>query len=119
MTPAELQARKALPAAVPCGTCKACCKKDRIVLRDDEAGRFEWHWEGADRVLNRKANGECEHLTERGCAVHAAPPDICSRFDCRILFLSTPKERRRMRIEQNPTMRAVYEAGKRRLDTLG
>ena len=119
MTRDELIARKAQPASVPCGSCRACCKQDRIVLNDDEADRFAWHHEGADKVLDRKANGECIHLTASGCGVHAAPPDLCKRFDCRVLFLLTPKAARRIRIEQNPTMKQVYEAGKTRLATLG
>lgn len=118
MTRVELIARKALPANVPCGSCRACCKQDRIVLVDDEADRFAWHYEGTDRVLDRKPNGECIHLTEHGCGVHAAPPDICRRFDCRVLFAITPKAVRRLRVQQNPSMKAVYEAGKTRLSTL-
>ena len=118
MTRAELIALKAEPRDVPCGSCRACCKQDRIVLTEAESARFAWHQEGQDRVLDRKENGECIYLTARGCSVHDAPPDICQRFDCRILFLLTDKTRRRQRIEENPTMREVYAAGKRRLNTL-
>lgn len=118
MTPAELIERKALPADVPCGTCRACCKRDRVILRDDEADRFAWHDEGGQKVLDRNPDGSCIYLRESGCAVHDAPPDICRRFDCRILFLTTPKEVRRRRVQENPTLREVYEAGKRRLSTL-
>lgn len=114
----QLLALASQPASVSCGTCRACCKQDRIVLNDAESGRFAWHQEGQDRVLDRKAGGECVYLTARGCSVHDAPPDICARFDCRVLFLLTDKERRRQRVKENPTMREVYEAGKRRLDTL-
>jgi Fe-S-cluster containining protein len=118
MNKADLEARKQQPADVPCGTCRACCKQDVIYLRPDEAARFPAHIEGGRLVLDRKPNGECIHLTERGCAVHDAPPDICRRFDCRVFFLTTPKTQRRIRIQQNPTMRHVYAAGKARLDTL-
>lgn len=105
-------------AAVPCGICRACCVRDRIVLRDDEADRFKWHFEGAQKVLDRKSDGMCVYLTERGCSIHVDAPDICRRFDCRVLFLATPKATRRRRVQENPTMRAVYSAGRRRLDTL-
>lgn len=118
MTPAELEARKQLPADVPCGSCTSCCKQDKIVLKPGEEGRFQWHREGNQLVLDRKPNGECINLTTKGCAVHAAPPDICRRFDCRVLFLTTPKTQRRIRITQNPTMRDVYDAGKLRVKTL-
>lgn len=118
MNRSELIALKAKPADVPCNGCRACCKQDQIFLHDEEAGRFAWHLEGGRKVLDRKANGECAYLTTAGCGVHESPPDICKRFDCRVLFLLTGKATRRQRVVQNPTMRAVYEAGKKRLDTL-
>lgn len=118
MTPEQIASLKARSASVPCGACHACCERDRVILRDDEAARFAWHYEGSAKVLDRKGNGQCVYLTARGCSVHDDAPDICRRFDCRVLFLITPKSVRRQRVEQNPTMRAVYEAGKRRLDTL-
>ena len=115
----EMQARKALPADVPCGSCRACCKQDRITLSDAEAAKFAWHQEGPDKVLDRKPGStECLYLTAKGCGVHADAPMLCRQFDCRILFLTTPKDKRRIRIIQNPTMREVYDAGKRRADTL-
>lgn len=118
MTHDELMAKAMQPANVPCNGCRACCKQDRIVLKEAEASAFRWHFEGGQKVLDRKENGECVYLTPEGCAVHAAPPDVCRRFDCRVLFLLTPKDKRRIRIEQNPTMKDVYEAGKKRLSTL-
>src|SRR3954469_4469908 len=99
----DLQALKTQPASVPCGTCRACCKLDRIVLADSDT-QEHWHREGNERVLDRKSSGECVYLNANGCSTHDSPPDICKRFDCRVLFLTTPKERRRVRIAQNPTM---------------
>lgn len=109
---------KRLPADVPCGTCRACCIADRVPLREAEVERFAHRRDAQGYALAIKDNGECIYLTERGCSVHDAPPDICRRFDCRVLFLDTPKARRRERVEQNPSMRAVYDAGRRRLKTL-
>ena len=114
----NLEAMKLQPATVPCGSCRACCKQDRVVLRENESERFAWHYEGVDRVLDRRETGECVYLGPAGCRVHDAPPDICARFDCRVLFLTTPKARRRQRIAENSTMREVYDAGKRRIRTL-
>lgn len=119
MDRAQLEALKQLPATVACGDCRACCKQDRIVLGPrDNLLALSWHFEGRDHVLDRKPNGECVYLRSSGCSIHASAPDICKRFDCRVLFATTPKARRRIRIEENPTMREVYDAGKRRLDTL-
>jgi Fe-S-cluster containining protein len=115
----DLLARAALPADVPCGSCRSCCKSDRIVLcGKDDPTAFKWHYENGLRVVDRKANNECVYLAEGGCSVHDAPPDVCRRFDCRVLYLLTPKTKRRIRIQQNPTMKDVYHAGKARLDTL-
>jgi len=119
MSPAELKELKQQPADVPCGACRACCKQDMVRLGpNDDLAAFRWHMEGGRPTLDRKPNGECIYLTDHGCAVHDAPPDICRRFDCRVLFLTTPKTQRRIRVQQNPTMAAVYEAGKRRSQTL-
>lgn len=119
MTRDELIERKKQAANVPCGTCRACCTHDKIVLTEQECERFAWHFEGPQRVLDRKPDGSCVYLAGKGCSVHDEAPDICQRFDCRVLFLLTPKVMRRQRIAQSPHMRAVYDAGKRRLNTLG
>lgn len=118
LTQQELQELKQYPANVPCNGCTACCKRDVIKLTPDESKRFPWHWEGQHMVLDRKPDGTCINLTAKGCGVHDNPPMICKHFDCRILFLTTPKSQRRIRIQQNPTMRAVYDAGKARANTL-
>lgn len=119
MTQSELLALRARTASVPCGSCRACCKSDRIVLSEkDDAARFAWHFEQGVKVLDRKPNDECIYLTADGCGRHGDAPDICKRFDCRVLFLTTPKQTRRIRIQQNPTMQDVYEAGKKRASTL-
>lgn len=114
----DLIARKSQVTGVPCAGCRACCKQDRIVLGNAEASKYAWHAEGSDKVVDRKPSGECVYLNAQGCSVHADAPDICRRFDCRVLFLTTDKTRRRQRVEENPTMRAVYEAGKKRIHTL-
>jgi Fe-S-cluster containining protein len=107
------------PNSVPCGTCRACCKKDVIVLGpNDDLNAFKWHSEFGRAVLDRKPNGECTYLGPQGCTVHGAAPEICRAFDCRVLFLKTPKDQRRIRITTNPSMRAVYDAGRSRLKTL-
>jgi Fe-S-cluster containining protein len=112
---------KEQPASVPCNGCTACCRHDRIALdpqRGDDLRAYQWHMELGRPTLDRKANGECMYLGPRGCTIHDKLPDICRRFDCRILFLTTPKSLRRVRIQQNPSMVEVYEAGKKRLGTL-
>lgn len=119
MTRDQLLERKAQHSRVPCGDCRACCKQDRILLgKGDDLLRLKWHLEDGVPVVDRKDDGQCIYLGKSGCSIHKNAPNICKRFDCRVLFLTTPKAQRRIRIEQNPTMRAVYEAGKTRAATL-
>jgi Fe-S-cluster containining protein len=109
-----------MSAPIKCGSCTACCKRDTVKLFDDEdAARFNWHLEGGFRVIDRKPNGECIYLTPKGCSIHGDAPVICQSFDCRVLFAETPKEKRRIRIALNPTMREVYDAGKKRISLGG
>ena len=101
--------------AVPCNGCTACCRDDKIVLhteRGDDPAQYRWHWEGGQQVLDRKPNRECTYLTEHGCSIHGRAPWACQLLDCRVLFLATPKEARRRRIEINPSLKAVYDAAK-------
>lgn len=119
LTQAELEARRQQVSDVPCGTCHACCRSDTIQLGPkDDLFVYRWHIEGGRAVLDRKPTGECVYLTENGCSIHGRAPDICRRFDCRVLVLLTPPMRRVVRITQNPTMADVYAAGQERIGTL-
>lgn len=106
-------------ADVPCGSCTACCKRDLVWLEPgDDAALYQTQQIDGRIALAHKADGSCTYLGATGCSIHSTRPAICRRFDCRVLFMSTPKAQRRIRIEQNPTMRDVYEAGKVRAGTL-
>lgn len=106
-------------SSVPCNGCTACCKRDLIRLRPemgDDLSQYAHHMhDGYGLVLDHKPNGECIYLTARGCGIHGRAPFNCRAFDCRTLFRSTPKEQRRIRITENPTMRQVYDAARSRL----
>jgi Putative zinc- or iron-chelating domain len=119
LTTAQLEARRRLPANVPCGPCRACCSHDRVVLgpRDDPRA-YRWHEEGGYAVLDRKDNGECVYLSSAGCSIHSKPPEICRRMDCRVLYLLTPADQRQRRVAENPHMALVYGAGLARLSAL-
>lgn len=119
MTPAQLEAKRQQPSTVDCGPCTACCKHDHVILgpKDDPAA-FKWHEENGYVVLDRKDNGDCVYLEPAGCGIHGAAPDICKRFDCRVLYSITPSEKRALRAHQNPQMIHIYRAGAQRLATL-
>lgn len=102
--------------SVNCDGCTACCKRDRVALGPtDDPRAYRWHVEDNYAVLDRKPNGECVYLAESGCSIHGAAPLICRRFDCSELVAMTPTHVRVIRIEQNPTMAAVYAAGIQRM----
>ena len=119
MSPEQLDVLRKQFSNVPCGSCKACCKSDRIMLGPtDSREAYRWHRDGAHDVLDRKENGECVYLTDTGCGIHEKAPDICKRFDCRVLVQITPAWRQGVRITENPNMSFVYKAGRERQDTL-
>ena len=66
--------------AVPCGTCRACCKAPWFVRL------MPWEKEkhGGVDVLPHKGNGDCVYL-EDGCSLFGKPerPHACKLFDCR------------------------------------
>ena len=115
----RLEAARQQAADVPCGTCRACCRHDRIFLgpRDDPRA-YRWHLEGGYPVLDRLPNGDCVYLTEQGCGMHGRAPEICRRMDCRILVLLTSPEDQDRRSTENPHIAQVYAAGRDRLHTL-
>jgi Putative zinc- or iron-chelating domain len=73
---------------VPCAGCSACCyyagipvdkKRDRrrllhLLTERDRDGEL---------VLQRRADGACVHLGDRGCTVYEHRPAVCRNFDCR------------------------------------
>lgn len=119
MSPEQLDALRRQKSDVPCGPCRACCKSDRIILGPtDSRQAYRWHREGTQDVLDRKENGECIYLDDSGCGIHNNAPDICQRFDCRVLVQITPDWRQGVRITQNPSLFHVYQAGRQRMNTL-
>lgn len=49
-----------------CGPCNACC----VVLEIDTP------------QLRKKARVPCQHLSNNGCGIYAARPDVCQQFLC-------------------------------------
>ena len=43
---------------------------------------LETYWEGGERKLSRKENGDCVYLAD-GCSIYEERPDECRQFDCR------------------------------------
>jgi hypothetical protein len=120
MSQATATRSRSKPASVPCTGCTACCKQDLIRLdpERDDMDAFAWHYEGGRPTLDRKQNGECVYLAPAGCGIHDRAPTVCRAFDCRVLEMTVPPRVQAIRIMQNPTMGAVYEAGRARRASL-
>jgi len=91
-------------AEVPCGTCRLCCTAFFVFLDDDEYANYKWgncikDGQNMGRVLQRKPNGECIYLTEKGCGIHGQAPRRCREFDCRHLYRHSDRGWRRQAVK--------------------
>ena len=81
-------------AAVPCGSCTACCRSSQFVhIGPDEtdalahipselqfpAPRLPGHV-----LLGYDENGHCPMLVDGGCSIYEHRPRTCRTYDCRI-----------------------------------
>lgn len=70
-------------------------------------------------ALQQKPNGDCIYLGEKGCTIHGKAPAICKEFDCRRFFLGLgDRNARRQVLKTGLVTKDVYEAGRKRLNTL-
>jgi Fe-S-cluster containining protein len=73
---------------VPCRGCSACCYYDGIPVDNKRDRRRLPHLltersPDGELVLQRRPDGACVHLGERGCTVYGQRPAVCRTFDCR------------------------------------
>ena len=74
---------------VPCCACMACCHYPGIVVdekrdRKHLARLLTERSPDGELVLQRRPDGACVHLGERGCTVYEQRPAVCRTFDCRV-----------------------------------
>jgi Putative zinc- or iron-chelating domain len=74
---------------VPCGGCSACCHYPGIVVDEKRDRKLLAHLltersPNGELVLQRRSDGACVHLGERGCTVYEQRPAVCRTFDCRV-----------------------------------
>jgi uncharacterized protein len=75
----------------PCKPCANCCTNVIIRVRDKDIQ----HWKDTNRYdillcleeitegavfMIRKKNGECIFLSEKGCTIYDARPEVCRKF---------------------------------------
>lgn len=75
----------AMTSTVNCRSCRACCVDfaETPLLPGDSGDGLDFETRDGKRFLRKKANGECIHLQEGGCAVYEHRPSACRVFDCR------------------------------------
>ncbi len=113
---------------VPCNGCTECCRSgqglflhpelgdDVAVLPDeralsDAAGNKVF-------VLSTTPAGACVYLGASGCTIYERRPVLCRTFDCRKHYLMLPREDRDNLVRLKLSSRAVFNAGRARLNTL-
>lgn len=111
---------------VPCGSCRACCRNEIVVLfpeDGDDLSTYE-HIEIVDAdgdtfaVLKMHDDGACVYLGEHGCTIHDRAPAICRTFDCRQYFLSMSRNDRRITQREAHHKMPIFDAARERLNTL-
>ena len=109
-------------ANVPCGSCRACCKADLIVLfpehGDDVSSYVHILAPNGVAALRRNGDGTCVYLGLDGCTIHDRAPYICRLFDCRDMFRSMSRNKRRAMLKDGMIDKEVLNAGRQRLNTI-
>ena len=106
--------------AVPCGTCKACCINQHVILVEEDEPNLphlkfvEVPIKGVPvKLLASSPTGACVHLTDDGCGVYEHRPMVCREYDCRKQFFTMTRGERRQFTNQG-----IWDAARARLPTL-
>ena len=115
---------------LPCGSCSLCCKREFIVLDEDEGDDPTLYDPemlytmplpyGPAFALAHKPNGDCIALGPQGCTIYEIRPAVCRLFDCRAAYLKgikeySRRERRHMATKGHLDPK-VFKQGKKMLD---
>lgn len=66
----------------------------------------------AGLVLKQRPDGACTHLGEAGCTVYDRRPAMCRTFDCRRLYLDSPRAVRRRHEKKLPHAKLLFARGR-------
>ena len=109
---------------VPCGTCKACCRNELLVLHPemgDDPAEYRCHRTinpltgDPCHALDMNDKGDCIYLGEGGCSIWDRAPALCREFDCRDLYKRRHKISARYGRMASDMLSPVMRAGKARL----
>lgn len=108
---------------VACGTCRACCRNNLILLLPEDGDDLDLFTEKVGHtlpdgstawVLKHKPNGDCAYLGPDGCLVHGHHPAVCRAFDCIGFYRSRTRRQRRADASGSPTTKAILRAARER-----
>ena len=110
-------------AVVPCGSCRACCVNELLILHPemgDDPAEYD-----CSRVINpltgepgfalNMRNGSCTYFGDNGCTIWDRAPALCREFDCRDLYKRRHKIVARFGAGVVNDLTPVMRAGKARL----
>jgi hypothetical protein len=113
---------------VPCNGCTECCRSGQgLFLYPEQGDEVEQY---RHQVVTRRlagnplfrlateANGQCVYLGVSGCTIYNRRPLICRSFDCRKHYLILPRQDRDNLVRVGLSSRAVFNAGRARLNSL-
>jgi len=63
-------------------------------------------------ILNRKDNGDCIYLDDRGCTIHDRAPWVCREFDCREVFRNSDRQGRKLAIKRGTMSKEIFNRGR-------
>jgi uncharacterized protein len=108
---------------VPCNGCTLCCRSLIVPLAEEEYQNYLWAWvkdarsgEVLGKALQRRPNGDCVYLGEKGCTIHETAPHVCRRFDCRELFKKSDRNGRREVVKSGKLPKALFDKGREMLE---
>jgi Fe-S-cluster containining protein len=127
LMPTHFVDKNAETADVPCGGCTLCCRTLIVPLSVEEvaSGQYKWAWitsqdgKRLGQALQRKPNGDCIYLTEKGCSIHGNAPHVCAAFDCRTLFQKSDRAGRRQAIKSGKLQKSLFDKGREMLEIHG
>jgi hypothetical protein len=113
---------------VPCNGCTECCRSNQgLFLHPEHGDQVEQyrHRVVTDQttgnplfLLATEANGQCVYLGPAGCTIYDRRPLLCRSFDCRKHYLILPRQDRDNLVRLGLSSRAVFNAGRARLQSL-
>lgn len=100
--------------SVPCGDCTLCCQGDAIALfpeHGDDIGAYVTCTINGVTIIKRDGP-TCRYLINGRCSIYDRRPMICRFFDCRGLYRSLSRAKRKRMIALGLADKAIFDRGR-------